>query len=315
MKIGSGSDPGQGMVMRKRAFTLIELLVVIAIIAILAAILFPVFAQAKEAAKKTQSISHMKQIGLSTLIYTGDYDDIFPLGLTVNGATGLWRRTGGHAIPDGWLVTARYIPTEDAVGVTNSTEPYRKNYEMLLIPGTSGLPVSGLNYTNPLKTPKDNSMAYNGLLQGYSTTAVESVSKLTMWWHGWGRTADKGVAYINPRLNCRSSTPGPCVFNPSNYPMGNMTDSSQRGDEWNSGETMWVHNRGAVFVATDSSARYKRLAANPGMATPSGDGNEDPFSVYDAQAVAVEAWRCYAPGAAVRYMCFFRPDNNFGGGN
>ena len=58
-----------------RAFTLIELLVVIAIIAILAAILFPVFAQAKEAAKKTTSISNLKQIGLAWTMYAGDNDD------------------------------------------------------------------------------------------------------------------------------------------------------------------------------------------------------------------------------------------------
>ena len=61
--------------MTRKAFTLIELLVVIAIIAILAAILFPVFAQAKDAAKKTQSISNMKQIGTSVLMYAADYDD------------------------------------------------------------------------------------------------------------------------------------------------------------------------------------------------------------------------------------------------
>lgn len=63
----------------KKAFTLIELLVVIAIIAILAAILFPVFAQAKDAAKKTQSISNLKQIGTSTLLYSADYDDTYPM--------------------------------------------------------------------------------------------------------------------------------------------------------------------------------------------------------------------------------------------
>jgi prepilin-type N-terminal cleavage/methylation domain-containing protein/prepilin-type processing-associated H-X9-DG protein len=57
------------------AFTLIELLVVIAIIAILAAILFPVFAQAKMAAIKTQSISNLKQIGLAWILYDQDYDD------------------------------------------------------------------------------------------------------------------------------------------------------------------------------------------------------------------------------------------------
>jgi len=61
----------------KRAFTLIELLVVIAIIAILAAILFPVFAQAKRAAKGSVALSDAKQMGLAQIMYTNDYDDQF----------------------------------------------------------------------------------------------------------------------------------------------------------------------------------------------------------------------------------------------
>lgn len=63
----------------KRAFTLIELLVVIAIIAILAAILFPVFAQAKEAAKDTSALSNVKQLATGHLIYSSDSDDSFAL--------------------------------------------------------------------------------------------------------------------------------------------------------------------------------------------------------------------------------------------
>lgn len=62
----------------KKAFTLIELLVVIAIIAILAAILFPVFAQAKLAAKKTNTLSNVKQLGTAFQIYLGDNDDVTP---------------------------------------------------------------------------------------------------------------------------------------------------------------------------------------------------------------------------------------------
>jgi prepilin-type N-terminal cleavage/methylation domain-containing protein len=65
----------QSMRNSARAFTLIELLVVIAIIAILAAILFPVFAQAKRAAKDTSALSNMKQIGLAVNMYGTDYDD------------------------------------------------------------------------------------------------------------------------------------------------------------------------------------------------------------------------------------------------
>jgi prepilin-type N-terminal cleavage/methylation domain-containing protein len=62
----------------KKAFTLIELLVVIAIIAILAAILFPVFAQAKAAAKRTQTLSNVKNVGTAIQLYMADYDDILP---------------------------------------------------------------------------------------------------------------------------------------------------------------------------------------------------------------------------------------------
>src|SRR5438067_8066125 len=64
------------MVRRTNAFTLIELLVVIAIIAILAAILFPVFAQARAAARKTSCLSNIKQITLASLMYSQDYDEV-----------------------------------------------------------------------------------------------------------------------------------------------------------------------------------------------------------------------------------------------
>src|SRR5256885_5437199 len=62
----------------RRAFTLIELLIVIAIIAILAAILFPVFAQAREKARQATCQSNLKQIGSAFAMYVQDYDECFP---------------------------------------------------------------------------------------------------------------------------------------------------------------------------------------------------------------------------------------------
>jgi prepilin-type N-terminal cleavage/methylation domain-containing protein len=95
----------------RRAFTLIELLVVIAIIAILAAILFPVFAQAKEMAKKTSEIAHFNQIGKATAMYNADYDDRYMLS-----------NSGGN--PSGW----GFGPPDTVPG--QQLDPYAKNWDI-----------------------------------------------------------------------------------------------------------------------------------------------------------------------------------------
>lgn len=102
----------------KKAFTLIELLVVIAIIAILAAMLFPVYAQAKTSAKKTTDLSNVKQLGLSILIYASDNDDILPSAYfhrAFNPALGGTR--GGYVHWSGMVM------------------PYVKSQEMFVSPG------------------------------------------------------------------------------------------------------------------------------------------------------------------------------------
>jgi prepilin-type N-terminal cleavage/methylation domain-containing protein/prepilin-type processing-associated H-X9-DG protein len=108
----------------RRGFTLIELLVVIAIIAILAAILFPVFAQARSKARQASGTSNAKQVSLSILMYVQDYDEQFPrAGWECQGSA------DDPSIPPGM---------ENACGATswpNVTAPYHKNAGVFTSPG------------------------------------------------------------------------------------------------------------------------------------------------------------------------------------
>lgn len=104
----------------RAAFTLIELLVVIAIIAILAAILFPVFAQAKLAAKKTAALSNVKQNALAVIMYIGDYDSTYPQVV--------YMQNGNGIVGPGGTGNQVYA-------VFDAIIPYTKNKDIFLSPG------------------------------------------------------------------------------------------------------------------------------------------------------------------------------------
>jgi prepilin-type N-terminal cleavage/methylation domain-containing protein len=114
----------------RKAFTLIELLVVIAIIAILAAILFPVFAQAKAAAKKSSDLSNVKQLGVAMQIYLNDSDDVYPMAY-------YYRNDSGSA-PNGAGIGG-YVHWSGMI------MPYVKNIDIFKSPGDS---LGGLAPTN-----------------------------------------------------------------------------------------------------------------------------------------------------------------------
>lgn len=127
----------------RRGFTLIELLVVIAIIAILAALLFPVFARAKAEAKKTACISNLSQIGKAIVIYMGDYDDVFPHALDASDkyAPQIWdfNPEFRSRIP--------YMPLMSEV-----LQPYLKNKGVFQCPSDAGTQVLDNHFPDPFLT-------------------------------------------------------------------------------------------------------------------------------------------------------------------
>lgn len=110
----------------KRAFTLIELLVVIAIIAILAAILFPVFARAKESAKDTQTLNNVRQIGLGIIMYANDNNDFLPL----SGQYSQTPTTNPQSVPGSSELRGSHLVSTWQI----DTQPYIKNNDILVHP-------------------------------------------------------------------------------------------------------------------------------------------------------------------------------------
>jgi len=155
-----------------RAFTLIELLVVIAIIAILAAILFPVFARARESARKTSCLSNMKQIGLGFMMYAQDYDESLP-ACPFAGNTfpwQVWPNTPGN----GWPAVF-YTPLQ----------PYVKNVQILQCPSQND---TGRWYDKNGMSYMYNEFMYNSN-NGYSKLAAvnnasEGVAKVALYVEG-----------------------------------------------------------------------------------------------------------------------------------
>ena len=119
--------------MHRKAFTLIELLVVIAIIAILAAILFPVFAQAKDAAKQTHCVSNAKQTALAALMYAGDYNDTLPRH--DNNGSCLYQQSPCDS-PDwgNFTLAAGGLKASEPVMYFGAIEPYHKNVDISVCP-------------------------------------------------------------------------------------------------------------------------------------------------------------------------------------
>jgi len=180
----------------RRGFTLIELLVVIAIIAILAAILFPVFARAREAARTSSCLSNTKQIGSATMMYVQDYDEIFPW---------MWQGGAGSAwvhIPDGETTASNYYTWAEFI------YPYVKNKGVFQCPSKKYPTQAQMAYnTFPF------SYYYNGAagvgVSGAAMAAVEApattvlvydgMGSMDAWWYANDHASlVSGVSVANP---------------------------------------------------------------------------------------------------------------------
>ena len=167
---------------RRKAFTLIELLVVIAIIAILAAILFPVFARARENARRASCLSNMKQIGLGIMQYTQDYDEHLPTRYNY------YATSGGYTLPNGSAGSTAILWYMEIY-------PYVKNYQVYQCPsdtlhtytgGYTGSFSYGVNFTPSAFCSTNCGVAMfpgnslGGTSPGASLAAIDDVSGTIM---------------------------------------------------------------------------------------------------------------------------------------
>ncbi len=145
---------------RNQGFTLIELLVVIAIIAILAAILFPVFAQARAKARQTSSLSNLKQIGTATMMYVQDYDEqLYPHRFNCPTTCAAYLDGSGNLIPEAKNYQGG---SEKKYFWAHLLNPYTKNWGIYQDPSAPSAFVPGSNAVHDFAAPGAVGRNYGG---------------------------------------------------------------------------------------------------------------------------------------------------------
>ncbi len=243
-----------------RGFTLIELLVVIAIIAILAAILFPVFSQAREKARQSSCLSNMKNIGMALAQYVTDYDEKMPFHRTP-----CWEGGGGAAI-SGRYQAAGYLGAGDWYELL---EPYMRNWEVLRCPSA--------RYEWQWKAscyPATMGRPNRQVSYGFNETFFNEPTKLSQMqepanlvaiadnWNTfltpWARTVQLG---INPRIafsNAESGSTCGMVGRWAGCPTTSVEELLRRDPAGGMLERATRHLAGSILVFADGHAKWFR---------------------------------------------------------
>jgi prepilin-type N-terminal cleavage/methylation domain-containing protein len=249
----------------RRAFTLIELLVVIAIIAILAAILFPVFAQAKEAAKKTTCVSDTKQTALAAFMYAGDFDDVLPRH--DNNGSCLYGETPCN-YPD-WGDFRPPLPGTNnydggmAVMYWGAIEPYHKNGGISVCPTIGPTNWATVFSGNPTGAPfyltGTDPNGYSKAREHYYNNVLGQMA-LNMFVIDFGPRGASGAGYPNTRPGASLGRLG-AIQSPASIILG-VSESSW---DWNASISaglgnglVWPSypNAACIYSASDGWTRY-----------------------------------------------------------
>jgi prepilin-type N-terminal cleavage/methylation domain-containing protein/prepilin-type processing-associated H-X9-DG protein len=267
--------------MRRSAFTLIELLVVIAIIAILAAILFPVFAQAKEAAKKSACISNQKQIATATFIYAQDSDDTLCQTSWESALTPQVQNPGGIYQIHWTYLMQPYIKNWDIFNCQSDQAPVTPKR-----PCPNGLADLGkLNASGQMycdwQAPKYSYITNYNLIPAHDwipvslTTFPETATLITLAERRNKLTSgavvgqQKGLSGFNPSQPCPGSTLVPPQYAPltgtTNYaywtePFAVQHLAADANDKNDITRVDWLrHSKGSTYSYADGHAKFQTL--------------------------------------------------------
>ena len=284
---------GRSRAPRKTGFTLIELLVVIAIIAILAAILFPVFQKVRENARRTNCQSNLKQQALALIQYTGDYDEKYPTGVPYYG--GGWNNDFA-----GWQ-----YPCDPGQGDTdctvwaNSMQPFAKSRRITECPSAG----DHWDYYGYKDSRAGTSYTYNGDLQYSSQNVVVAPTTTVLLWPGTFNSTWVGRAFASPQLKCDDGK-APCVYQPNNGTCtGNgCTDYMLVYGPGYYSLNKWTHGEGDNFAFTDGHVKWNSLHSDP---------KKDPWQLTGANGYILDSAgnNPNFTDPTKSHACLFAPDN------